>query len=347
MADAQAHGSARIRAFTKAFGVETTFGQWGLALFVGIVLRLYVVWANELDGGDWVARTIRAGEFVRGVAPIWAQTPWPEGNYLLPAIPIALGGDSYWSVRVFCALFAALAIPLICLIGRQFGGLQGGRTAAWILALLPFHIYISANGAMTEGPFLVCVLAAIASAVRWAENPSRTRWLVAAGLCVAAAEAFRFDGVFVGASIGLVALFVKDERRLVVRQPRILGAIALFGLVALVYPIALFLSWKHLYGDPLYMVKFAEENTAQFYSGGGHQRWPRWFYILYCLGFWPFVGPIFALTPLIWAVSWLGVWRARAHVKTWILVLPIIVLTAFYMRAALSYTLLNQIRYVT
>lgn len=347
MADAQAHTSTRSRTFTSGIGLETAVAQWGLALFVGIVVRLYVVWANEMDSGDWVGRTIRAGEFVRGAAPIWARTPWPEGNYLLPAIPIALGGDSYWSVRVICALFAALAIPLICLLGRQFGGLQGGRAAAWIVALLPFHVYISANGAMTEGPFLVFVLAAIVGAVRWAEKPSRTRWLLAAGLCVAAAEAFRFDGVLVGASIGLVALFVRDERGLGVRQPRILGAIALFGLIALVYPIALYLSWKHFYGDPLYMVKFAEENTTQFYSDGGHQRWPRWFYILYCITFWPVVGPVFALTPLIWAVSWLGVWRARASIKTWILVVPIVALTVFYMRAALSYTLLNQIRYVT
>ncbi|MDB4917578.1 MAG: hypothetical protein JWM95_5222 [Gemmatimonadetes bacterium] len=322
-------------------------GGWIAPLLVGIVLRLLFVWKNEMDGGDWVSRTQTAVAFVRGNMSIWARTPWPEGNYLLPAIPLSLGGDPYWSVRAFCAAFSALAIPVLFVLGRQFGGRRGGLLAAWTLALLPFHIYISGNGPMTEGPFLLFVVAAIAAAIQWTEQPAKTQWLILSALGVAGAEAFRFDGVFVGASIGVLALFVKDDQDFVIKRPRILAAIAAFGVISLVYPIALVISWKAIWGDPLYMVKYAEENTTQFFESGGHQRWSRWFYTVYSLGFWPFAGPVFALTPLVWCASWLGVWRGRDRLRTWILILPLAVLTLFYLRAALSHTLLNQIRYVT
>ena len=332
---------------TRAISARVERGGWLPPLLLGILLRLIFVRVNEMDGGDWVSRTMHAMRFARGLSPIWAQTPWPEGNYLLPAIPIALGGDPYWSVRVFCALFSALAIPIVFFLGQQLGGRRGGLLAAWTLAILPFHVYISANGAMTEGPFLVFVLGAMVSAIFWAEQPTRSRWLIASALCVVGAEAFRFDGVFVGASIGFVALFVKDEQGAVIRRPWILAAIAAFAVIALTYPIALVISWKAMWGDPLHMVKIAEENTTQFFGSGTHLRWSRWFYSIYSIGFWSFAGPIFALTPIIWLASWVGVWRQRRHVATWFLVLPLVVLTLFYTRAALAHTLLNQIRYVT
>ncbi len=338
------HSSPRAQSHVNPALVRS---DWLFPLLAGVAARLFFVFLNDLDEGDWISRTINARDFARGTFAIWARTPWPEGNYLLPAIPISLGGDAYWSVRVFCALFSALAIPLVFMAGRTFGGRQGARIAAWTLAFLPFHIYISANGAMTEGPFLVFVLGAIVCAIAWAQAPERGRWLIGSALCVVGAEAFRFDGVFVGASIGFIALLVRDERGFVIRRRTGLAAVATFAVLALAYPIALVISWTSLYGDPLYMVKYAAENTTQFFSAGGHQRWPRWFYITYCVVFWPLVGPVFALTPLVWLASWIGVWRNRHRTAVWFLVTPILVLTCFYMRAALSYTLLNQLRYVT
>jgi hypothetical protein len=339
--------ASRTTKSEQANGIVPDFAGWGWPFLAGVVVRLLAVWANELDAGDWVTRTLRASDFVHHGIAIWARTPWPEGNYLLPAIPIAFGGDLYWSVRIFCALVAAAAIPLIYVAARQFGGRENGRIAAWILALLPFHIYISANGAMTEGPFLVFVLASVITAIRWSRQPARLGWLIASAACVVGAEAFRYDGVFVGASIGFLALFVRDEQGAVIRRPKLLLAIVAFGIIALVYPIALFLSWKSLYGDPFYMAKFAEENATQFAVAGGHPRWPAWFYDTYSVAFWSLIAPAFALTPVVWALSWLGVWRVRRERATWFLVTPILVLTVFYTRATLAHTLLNQIRYAT
>ncbi len=320
---------------------------WAVPLAVGIVVRLVFVFINEIDGGDWVSRMLAARDLVDGRGFLWARTPWAEGNYLLAALPMVFGGDAYWSVRVAYAFVASLAIPIIYLIGRRVGGTSAGSVAAWILVFLPHHIYVSTNGAMTEGAFLVCLLGAVLLGSIWVERPHQSRWLAFSGLCVLGAELFRFDGVFVGASIGLLALLARDDRGLIVRRPRAMRAIALFAAVALVYPVALLLSWQAIFGDPLHMTRLAEENALQFFNEGGHPRWPRWLYFTYSALFWPFLAPAFALSPVIWLTAVWGAWIARRKSQTWFVVFPIAVLTVFYLRAVFSYTLLNQLRYIT
>ena len=317
-----------------------------LPFAVAVVLRLAFIAVNDIDGGDWVSRTLWAREFVEGRTSLWARTPWPEGNYLLPALPMLLGGDAYWSVRITSALFASLAIPLIHALGRRVGGAFAGSVAAWILALLPHHIYVSGNGAMTEGAFLVFFLGAMLAGSIWAEQPRRSRWLVITGLCVLGAELFRFDGVFVGAGIGVLALFTRDDGVLAIRRARTLGAIAVFAAIALVYPVALLWSWRTNFGDAFYMARLAEENALQFFADGAHPRWPRWLYVGYSVLFWPILAPAFALSPVVWATALWGVWLARRKIQTRFVLLPIAVLTAFYVRGALANTLLNQLRYI-
>jgi hypothetical protein len=320
---------------------------WAAPAAVAVAVRLTFIVFNEMDAGDWAHRTARARAFVEHGAGFWAREPWPEGNYLLPALPMLLGGDAYWSVRVFSALIASLAVPLIYLLGRRIGGRRAGIVAAWILALLPYHIYISANGAMTEGPFLVFVLGASLAGSIWFERPRERRWLIYSGLCVLGAELFRFDGVFVGGSIGLLALLARDDGSYAVRQPRLLRTIALYAAIALAYPVALLVAWRFMYGDALYMIKVAQAHPLQYLVSGDHPRWPRWFYVAYSAAFWPLLGPAFALTPGIWLTSIWGAWTARRRVQTWFVALPIAVLTLFYLRAVLAHTLLNQLRYIT
>jgi 4-amino-4-deoxy-L-arabinose transferase-like glycosyltransferase len=320
---------------------------WAVPFAVAAALRLIFILFNETDPGDWVTRTVRAHDVVERGAGIWARTPWPEGNYLLPALPMLLGGDPYWSVRVFAAAVASLAVPLVYLLARRIGGPRAAPVAAWILALLPFHIYISANGAMTEGPFLVFVLGASLTGSLWFERPWERRWLIYAGLCVVGAELFRFDGVLVGAAIGLLALFARDGASSVVRRPRHIRTIALYAAIALAYPVALLLSWRLMYGDAFYMVTFAADATRQFFVSGAHLRWPRWLYAVYSGAFWTFLAPAFALTPVIWLTSVWGAWAARRRPQTWFVLLPVGVLVLFYLHAALTHTVLNQVRYIT
>jgi dolichyl-phosphate-mannose-protein mannosyltransferase len=320
---------------------------WAVPFAVALAVRLTFVFVNEMDAGDWVDRTLRARDFVDRGAGFWARTPWPEGNYLLPAVPMRFGGDAYWSVRILYAFVASLAVPLLYLLARRLGGTRAAPVSAWILALLPYHIYISANGAMTEGPFLVFLLGASLCAGVWVERPREQRWLIYSGLCVVGAELFRFDGIFVGASIGFLALLARDSGRYAIRQPRLMRAIALYAAIALAYPVVLLLSWRSMHGDVLYMVKLAEENSLQFFASGAHSRWPRWFYVVYSLVFWPFLAPAFALTPVIWLTSLWGAFIVRRRLQTWFVLLPIAVLTLFYVRAAVAHTLLNQLRYIT
>ena len=321
---------------------------WAVPFAVAIIVRLTFILINDIDWGDWVSRTLWARDFVDHHTALWARTPWPEGNYLLPALPMLLGGDAYWSVRVTAALVASLAIPLIYLVGRRVGGPSAASVAAWVLAFLPHHIYISANGAMTEAPFLVFLLGATLTGSIWAERPRETRWLIYSGLWVLGAELFRFDGVFVGASIGLLALLTRDDSGFVVRRPWAIRTIALFAAIALAYPVALLLSWRSIYGgDALYMVRLAQDNALQFFASGEHPRWSRSLYLTYSALFWPFLAPAFALSPAVWLTSLWGAWIARRRVQTRFVLLPIAFLTAFYIRGAFAHTLLNQLRYIT
>ena len=126
---------------------------------------------------------------------------------MLPALPIWLGLDRYWSVRVVYACVSALSIPVLGKLARRLSGPYAARLAMWALAVMPFHVYVSANGAMTEGPFLLCVLLAMHWFSGWREQIDNIRLLFGAAACIVAAESFRFDGVFVGAAFGVIALF--------------------------------------------------------------------------------------------------------------------------------------------
>jgi hypothetical protein len=114
-----------------------------------------------------------------------------------------------------------------------------------------------------------------------------------------------------------------------------------------VYPIALLLSWKSIYGDALYMTRFAGDAASQFFRSGEHLRWPRWLYLTYSALFWPLLAPAFALSPVIWLTALWGAWIARRRVQTRFVLLPIAALTLFYLRGAFTHAVLNQLRYIT
>jgi len=64
----------------------------------------------------------------------------PPLYYLLLHYWIALNGDTPFDVRLLSALFGALTIPIIYLIGKRISGVTMGLVAALILALSPFNI---------------------------------------------------------------------------------------------------------------------------------------------------------------------------------------------------------------
>ncbi len=320
--------------------------RWIPPFVVGLLLRVAVVFRLDVEPGDWVSRTLYAADFLAGTKPLWASTPWPEGNFLLPAVVLAVGGDAFWSVRLLYALLSALAIPAVFCLSREVTDEQAAPYAAWALAFLPFHIFVSANGAMTEGVFITCILVAIYAALRWRRQPDRSVWLLVSGLCIVGAEAFRFEGVLVGACLGLLALWTRlPDGRSVLRSVPAAATLTLFGVICLLYPLSLLWSWNDMFGDPMYMAKYANANTLQFFEGDGHSRWPTWFYFTYSVAFWPMAGPAYVLTPVIWILALRGAAKAPRQRSLFVL-LPVVVLTIFYLRSVLSYQLLNQMRYI-
>src|SRR5204862_8061075 len=75
--------------------------------------------------------------------PAFGRPVWPEGNYLLPAAALLLWGDAYWSVRIMYAIVGLTNVWLVYLLGTAVYGRSAGVTAAWVVALMPFHILVS------------------------------------------------------------------------------------------------------------------------------------------------------------------------------------------------------------
>src|SRR5215468_10113314 len=121
---------------------------------------------------DGVTRVGVAANWLFHGIDIFGRTSWPEGNYLLPAAALLIWNEPYWSVRILYALVAVTNVWLVYLLGRTLYGRSAGAIAAWIVAWMPFHALLSAEGATSEVPYLTCILLALLAIVRYAENPS-------------------------------------------------------------------------------------------------------------------------------------------------------------------------------
>ncbi|WP_297640092.1 glycosyltransferase family 39 protein [Caldilinea sp.] len=71
-------------------------------------------------------------------------------------------GESAAHVRMLSALFGALALPVIFLIGRRLSGSAVGLAAAFILAISPFHVRFAQEARMYALLMLNASLATLA-----------------------------------------------------------------------------------------------------------------------------------------------------------------------------------------
>src|SRR5215218_1269339 len=86
--------------------------SWLAPVAVGALLRAGYMLYAEGDPGDGISRTITAYEWLGGGRPLFGAHPWPELNYLIPALAIRITGELYWGVRVLYMVLALAVIPL-------------------------------------------------------------------------------------------------------------------------------------------------------------------------------------------------------------------------------------------
>jgi 4-amino-4-deoxy-L-arabinose transferase-like glycosyltransferase len=307
------------------------------ALIRGVLLFTY-----EGAIQDGITRVATAENWLFHGVGIFGRTSWPEGNYLLPAAALLIWNDPYWSVRILYALVGVTNVWLIYLLGRTLYGRSAGAIAAWVVACIPFHAQQSVEVATSEVPYLSCIVLSLLAVVRYAKNPSPYLAIVG-GLSLTLATTFRFDGVVwaipLGASIGAAAF---RHRLPVARAARDL---TLFGVCAMAYPTVLFARWMQLYPDPFSVISRGKLMSQEFFVGGEHSRWPRW-YQGYTLAFWP-ASTFIVLTPLVAALGWTGLLcavRERRLVAVPV-VLGIVVACAWLGYAAFRHDILVQWRY--
>lgn len=287
------------------------------AVIAALVLRAAALLWFEGDLNDGTTRIVTAAAWLAHNASVFGRTVWPEGNYLLPALGLAVWPDLYWCPRILYAIVCLAHVPLVFALGNAAIDRRAGLIAAWVVALMPYHVYVSTDGATSEGPYVALVLLALVLMVRYATSPS-VRDAGLAGLSLTLATTFRFDGVIWGSALAASLVIAGSRHR--VGYPRLAGHLATFGLLGLAYPIAIWLRWSQLYpANPAYILDQAKLNTLQFFVNGHHPRWPDWLYDLYSFAFWP-LSLVILLTPAVALLAYAGV--ASYRVRTNHLALP-------------------------
>lgn len=315
-------------------------------LVVAALLRLVMLFTLEGDMHDGISRIGVAASWLFDGEPMFGRTVWPEGNYLLPALGLAVWNEPYWSPRILFAVVALSNVWLIMRVARVAGFDETARAVAgWVVALMPFHLVLSANSAMSEAPYVAFVLAAIWLVLRWREQPGFVT-AVAAGLMVSGATMLRFDGAVWGLPLAASFVLLRGGRWFTL-DARTARDLAGFGLMGLAFLVALVLQWRQLYpGDPFHQLDVAKGNNLQFFGTGSHPRWPAWLYQSYAVGFWP-ASSFVLLTPVLALLAWVGLGSVarRAPQRPLPLVLGIVAILAFLAYNAWTHSILAQWRY--
>lgn len=134
--------------------------------------------------------------------------------------------------RLWSVFFGTLTIPLAYFSARDlFEQQKAGLWAAWLVALLPIHVWHSHFGT-SDISLVFWVTAAFWLAVRAYRQPSGFRFLLG-GLAVGIAIGVKFNGVLAGVSFLAAALAAWKERR-IQRLPQVLVLLLAAGAAALI-----------------------------------------------------------------------------------------------------------------
>jgi 4-amino-4-deoxy-L-arabinose transferase-like glycosyltransferase len=134
--------------------------------------------------------------------------------------------------RLWSVFFGTLTIPLAYFAARDlFEQQKAGLWAAWLVALLPIHVWHSHFGT-SDISLVFWVTAAFWLAVRAYRKPNGARFLLG-GLVVGIAIGVKFNGLLAGVSFLVAALAAWKERR-IQRLPQVLLLLLAAGCAALV-----------------------------------------------------------------------------------------------------------------
>lgn len=124
---------------------------------------------------------------------------------LLPPSDQPLTDRIPFAAQVASSVAGVLAVFPVYWLGRRLFAPSAGFWAAVLLQLLPVFARDTADG-LSDGPFLVCVLSAVACGVWALDRPRVWAGLLACGVLSGLAYLVRPEGGLVPAAVGLVSL---------------------------------------------------------------------------------------------------------------------------------------------
>lgn len=175
-------GSRRRRKKTVRRAAAAPRPRWWLwvvaATAVAALLRLHEIgtWSLWIDE----AHTFRDATMpLDGENGFWAQDrAWYPLTYLGLRFALDMGwlSTGEGALRLPFALFGIATVPAMWLCGRRLVGEPAAIFAAWLLALMPWHLYWSQNA---RGYVFVVLSAAIVAAAAWRwQTDGRRRYLL-------------------------------------------------------------------------------------------------------------------------------------------------------------------------
>ena len=150
---------------------------WGALIGLALVLRGYHLTGFVLnqDEGHWLYYSLEKRLLLEQ-----ERNSYPRPDALFPVMltgPIALFGPNELAMRILPVIFGAFSVVPMALLVRRLTGRAGmGEMAAVILAGLPLHIYLSAQG-IPEVIALFFTLCALERFAWAAEEATRTRFV--------------------------------------------------------------------------------------------------------------------------------------------------------------------------
>jgi putative flippase GtrA len=136
--------------------------------------------------------------------------------------------------RLASAAFGLASVLLVHAIGRRLYGSTAGLIAAGILALMPYHVIVSRQ-VLLDGPMVCFLLVAMYALVRFAET-GHSSWLYATSAGLGMSFLTKETAIV---SLGIVAIFFALTPTIRVRLRHAIGATALFGVLMVVFPLAI------------------------------------------------------------------------------------------------------------
>jgi hypothetical protein len=314
------------------------------SLTLGLLLRLGLLLCFEGDLGDAASRTQDTLVWLSHPYPLFGSTTWGPLNYLLPAAAIKLaGGEAFWSVRVLYVLIGTASIGLLYGAVAQILDRESGAIAALLLAVNPYHITHSANGATSEIPAIAFGLLGLAAVVRY-RRTAAIGWLLVAALAGNLGSLVRYDGVVWSASLGLVLLLPAPPGLPPVAPGRRWAAAVGYGVLALMASLSLVWYWQRTTGDPLFGLSRVNVNVHQFFDQGAYAGRSMLLLQSYGLVFYLLSGLVI-LSPLVWGAAASGLWRSIRERCAWELVVPMAIVTVFLTIQTLRHTLTPHFRF--